>query len=50
MHVLRKQLGKNECNGKSLRSLSIQSYAGQTHQTKGTIFSEERKGGGTRVV
>lgn len=45
MHVIRKQPGKNECNGKSLLSLSIQSYAGQTHQTKGTIFSDEREGG-----
>lgn len=40
MHVIRKQVGKNECNGKSLLSLSIQSYAVQTHQTKGTIFSD----------
>lgn len=42
MHVIRKQLGKNESDGKLLLSLSIQSYAGHRHQTKVTIFSEER--------
>lgn len=44
-HEIRKQLGKNERDGKSLLSLSIQSYAGHRHQTKATIFSGEREGG-----
>lgn len=49
-HVIRKPLGKNECDGKSLLSLSIQFYAGHRQQTKVTIFSREREGGETRVV
>lgn len=44
MHVIRKQLGKNESDGKLLLSLSIQSYVGHRHQTKVTIFREERSG------
>lgn len=45
MHVIRKQLGKNESDGKFLLSFSIiQSYTGHSHQTKVTIFSEERSG------
>lgn len=50
MHLIRKPLGKNECDGKSLLSLSIQFYAGHRQQTKVTIFSGEREGGKTRVV
>lgn len=42
MHRIRKQSGEKESDGKLLLSLSIQSYAGHRHQTKGTIFSEER--------
>lgn len=46
MHEIRKPLGKNECDGKSLLSLSIQFYAGHGQQTKVTIFSGEREKGG----
>lgn len=49
MHVIRKQLGKNECDGKLLLSLSIQSYAGHSHHTRVTIFSDKRECGETRV-
>ena len=44
MHVIRKQLGKNEHDGKSLLSLSIRPYAGQRQQTK-VLFLEEREKG-----
>ena len=50
MNVIRKQLGKNECDGKLLLSLSIQSYVGHSHRTKGTIFSDKRECRETRVA
>lgn len=42
MHVIRKQLGKDECDGKLLLSLSMQSCAGHSPHTKVTIFSDKR--------
>lgn len=42
MHVIRKQLGKDECDGKLLLSLSMQSCAGHSPRTKVTIFSDKR--------
>lgn len=49
MHVTRKRLGKNECDGKLLLSLStVLCWTQPPHRV--TIFSDERECGETRVA